>query len=114
MLAAQDAALPASYRPDVAVVIVGGNDVTHRVPVAVAVQHLAECVRAAGAGGRGGGRDLPGPGRAAAGAAAAAGPGIARLAAARPRPAGGGPAAITAIPSCSASTAIFLMRLVFP
>jgi len=46
MLADQVAGLPASYRPDVAVVIVGGNDVTHRVPVADSVRHLEECVRA--------------------------------------------------------------------
>ena len=43
-LAAQLATLPASYRPDVAVVIVGGNDVTHRVPVAESVTHLTTCV----------------------------------------------------------------------
>lgn len=46
MLAAQLATLPASYRPDVAVVVVGGNDVTHRVPVADSVRHLAEAVDA--------------------------------------------------------------------
>ncbi len=40
MLGDQVAALPASARPDVAVVVVGGNDVTHRVPVAEAVAHL--------------------------------------------------------------------------
>ena len=45
-LAGQLAGLPASYRPDVAVVIVGGNDVTHRVPVAESVEHLTACVRA--------------------------------------------------------------------
>lgn len=44
-LEAQLASLPASYRPDVAVVVVGGNDVTHRVPVAESVAHLVECVR---------------------------------------------------------------------
>ncbi len=44
MLAAQLASLPRSYRPDVAVVVVGGNDVTHRVPVAESVRHLAEAV----------------------------------------------------------------------
>ena len=32
--------LPETYRPDVAVVIVGGNDVTHRVPVASAAAPL--------------------------------------------------------------------------
>lgn len=45
-LAAQLAALPPGYRADVAVVIVGGNDVTHRVPITVAAAHLAETVRA--------------------------------------------------------------------
>ena len=44
MLAAQLATLPDSYRPDVAVVVVGGNDVTHRVPVADSVRHLAEAI----------------------------------------------------------------------
>jgi len=43
-LEAQLAALPASYRPDVAVIVVGGNDVTHRVPVAIAVGHLERCI----------------------------------------------------------------------
>ena len=37
--------LPAGYRPDVAVIVVGGNDVTHRVPVAESVAHLREAVR---------------------------------------------------------------------
>jgi lysophospholipase L1-like esterase len=45
-LADQLGTLPASYAPDVAVVIVGGNDVTHRVPVAESVDHLAQCVLA--------------------------------------------------------------------
>jgi lysophospholipase L1-like esterase len=44
-LAGQLETLPASYAPDVAIVIVGGNDVTHRVPVAESVDHLTECVR---------------------------------------------------------------------
>lgn len=44
MLAAQLAGLPAAYRPDVAVVVVGGNDVTHRVPVAESVRHLEAAV----------------------------------------------------------------------
>lgn len=44
MLAAQLASLPAGYRPDVAVIVVGGNDVTHRVPVAESVRHLAGAV----------------------------------------------------------------------
>ena len=45
-LAAQVASLPPSYSPDVAVVVVGGNDVTHRVPTAVSVGHLVDCVQA--------------------------------------------------------------------
>ena len=36
--------LPAGYRADVAVIVVGGNDVTHRVPVAVSVEHLEDAV----------------------------------------------------------------------
>jgi lysophospholipase L1-like esterase len=44
MLEAQLAGLPASYRPDVAVIVVGGNDVTHRVPVADSVRHLEAAV----------------------------------------------------------------------
>lgn len=37
--------LPPRYRPDVAVIIVGGNDVTHRTPVGVAADQLASAVR---------------------------------------------------------------------
>jgi lysophospholipase L1-like esterase len=44
MLSGQLATLPASYRPDVAVIVVGGNDVTHRVPVAESVRHLEEAI----------------------------------------------------------------------
>ena len=44
MLAAQLATLPPGYRPDVAVIVVGGNDVTHRVPVAESVRHLEEAI----------------------------------------------------------------------
>lgn len=44
MLAAQLAGLDPAVRPDVAVVVVGGNDVTHRVPFAIAVRHLADAV----------------------------------------------------------------------
>ncbi|MEN3309906.1 MAG: hypothetical protein V7603_6108 [Micromonosporaceae bacterium] len=33
------------WRPDVAVILVGGNDVTHRIPFPVAVGYLAESVR---------------------------------------------------------------------
>ena len=43
-LGAQLDTLPRGYRADVAVVVVGGNDVTHRVPVAEAAGHLAEAV----------------------------------------------------------------------
>lgn len=43
-LADQLDALPADYRPDVAVIVVGGNDVTHRVPVVDSVKHLAEAI----------------------------------------------------------------------
>ncbi|WP_372735992.1 SGNH/GDSL hydrolase family protein [Nocardioides sp.] len=41
MLSAQLDGLPQAYRPDVAVIVVGGNDVTHRVPVSESVQHLS-------------------------------------------------------------------------
>lgn len=44
MLAAQLDSLPEDYRPHVAVVIVGGNDVTHRVPVSTAIAHLVAAV----------------------------------------------------------------------
>jgi lysophospholipase L1-like esterase len=44
MLAEQLTSLPASYRPDVAVIIVGGNDVTHRIPVDQSVSQLAAAV----------------------------------------------------------------------
>lgn len=43
-LRAQLAGLPAGYRPDVAVIVVGGNDVTHRVRVAESRGHLGEAV----------------------------------------------------------------------
>jgi lysophospholipase L1-like esterase len=36
--------LPADYRPDVAVIVVGGNDITHRVPVATSVRHLEAAI----------------------------------------------------------------------
>jgi lysophospholipase L1-like esterase len=45
-LAAQVARLPPTYRPHVAVVVVGGNDVTHRVPVTESVRHLVSAVEA--------------------------------------------------------------------
>ena len=44
MLRAQIAALPPRYHADVAVVVVGGNDVTHRVRTAESVRHLREAV----------------------------------------------------------------------
>jgi lysophospholipase L1-like esterase len=44
MVAAQVASLPEGYTPDVAVVIVGGNDVTHRVRVSDSSGALAEVV----------------------------------------------------------------------
>lgn len=44
MLAAQLATLRPAYAPDVAVIIVGGNDVTHRVPVADSAKHLREAI----------------------------------------------------------------------
>jgi lysophospholipase L1-like esterase len=52
MLAAQLGGLPPAYRPDVAVIVVGGNDVTHRVPVRVSIAHLEAaigCLRTLGA-----------------------------------------------------------------
>ena len=42
MVRAQLAALPPGYRADVAVIVVGGNDVTHRVRPAESVRHLRE------------------------------------------------------------------------
>ncbi|MBT2494745.1 SGNH/GDSL hydrolase family protein [Microbacterium sp. ISL-59] len=44
-LPAQLDTLPADYRPHVAVIVVGGNDVTHRLPVALSAQHLHETIR---------------------------------------------------------------------
>lgn len=37
--------LPVGYRPDVAVIVVGGNDVTHRLPVSVSARHLDAAIR---------------------------------------------------------------------
>lgn len=45
VLAQQLDELPETYRPDVAVIVVGGNDVTHRVPVAVSVGHLEDAIQ---------------------------------------------------------------------
>ena len=44
-LPAQLDALEPDYRPHVAVIVVGGNDVTHRLPVALSAQHLHEAIR---------------------------------------------------------------------
>jgi lysophospholipase L1-like esterase len=43
-LAGQIDALPADYKPELAVIVVGGNDVTHRLPVSLAAAHLARAV----------------------------------------------------------------------
>ncbi|WP_094770209.1 SGNH/GDSL hydrolase family protein [Microbacterium gorillae] len=45
-LSVQLSSLPAGYRPDVAVIVVGGNDVTHRVPPATSAAHLRAAVDA--------------------------------------------------------------------
>jgi lysophospholipase L1-like esterase len=45
MLRAQLAALPPGYTADVAVIVVGGNDVTHRVRTSTSTRHLADAVR---------------------------------------------------------------------
>ncbi|WP_144877092.1 SGNH/GDSL hydrolase family protein [Microbacterium sp. 1.5R] len=45
-LSAQLDGLPADYVPHVAVIVVGGNDVTHRVPVSVSTRHLREAIDA--------------------------------------------------------------------
>lgn len=44
-LPAQLAALPAGYRADAAVIVVGGNDVTHRVAASRSAEQLGEIVR---------------------------------------------------------------------
>lgn len=44
MLRTQLAGLPDGYRADVAVIVVGGNDVTHRVRPSVSCEHLASAV----------------------------------------------------------------------
>lgn len=43
-LAGQLDGLPDDYRPDLAVIVVGGNDVTHRIPVSVSTGHLADAI----------------------------------------------------------------------
>lgn len=45
-LAGQIAALPAEYRADAAVIVVGGNDVTHRIPASRSAEQLEDVVRA--------------------------------------------------------------------
>lgn len=45
-LAAQVARIPARLQPDVAVIVVGGNDVTHRRPVVECVGHLVAVIDA--------------------------------------------------------------------
>jgi lysophospholipase L1-like esterase len=45
-LAGQLARLEDGYRADVAVIVVGGNDVTHRVPVSTSVRHLETAIDA--------------------------------------------------------------------
>ncbi|WP_345752615.1 SGNH/GDSL hydrolase family protein [Microbacterium rhizophilus] len=37
--------LAPGYRADLAVIVVGGNDITHRVPVSVSVAHLTDAIR---------------------------------------------------------------------
>ncbi|MET0673315.1 MAG: SGNH/GDSL hydrolase family protein [Microbacterium pygmaeum] len=44
-LPAQLDTLPGDYRADVAVIIVGGNDITHRIPVSVSVRYLDGAIR---------------------------------------------------------------------
>ncbi|WP_336501148.1 SGNH/GDSL hydrolase family protein [Microbacterium paraoxydans] len=43
-LAGQLSRLPVDYRPEVAVIVVGGNDVTHRLPPAESARHLREAI----------------------------------------------------------------------
>jgi len=43
-LGAQLDLLPEDYRPGVAVIVVGGNDVTHRIPVATSAAHLRDAI----------------------------------------------------------------------
>ncbi|WP_295011556.1 SGNH/GDSL hydrolase family protein [uncultured Microbacterium sp.] len=43
-LDAQLAGLADDYVPDVAVIVVGGNDVTHRIPISVSVRHLEDAI----------------------------------------------------------------------
>lgn len=50
-LAGQLDALPADYRADLAVIVVGGNDVTHRVPPARSAAQLSQAIARLRAGG---------------------------------------------------------------
>lgn len=43
-LARQIGRLPEDYRPDVAVIVVGGNDITHRKPLAESIAHLEDAI----------------------------------------------------------------------
>jgi len=45
-LSAQIGRLEDGFRADVAVIVVGGNDVTHRIPVSTSVDHLVEALDA--------------------------------------------------------------------
>ena len=45
-LRAQLGGLPTDYRPDVAVIVVGGNDVTHRIRPSESVEHLTDAITA--------------------------------------------------------------------
>lgn len=44
VLAAQIDDLPADCAPDIALIVVGGNDITHRVPVTTSVAHLEQAI----------------------------------------------------------------------
>ncbi|WP_127475822.1 SGNH/GDSL hydrolase family protein [Microbacterium sulfonylureivorans] len=44
MVGAQLDALPDDYRADVAVIVVGGNDITHRIAVSTSVRHLETAI----------------------------------------------------------------------
>ena len=46
MLRAQLSGLPGGYRPHVAVIVVGGNDVTHRVRLTASIAQLREAIEA--------------------------------------------------------------------
>ncbi len=69
--------------PDICVIMIGANDVTHRMPPTRSVRHLAAAVRRLRTAGGGGGRHVPGSRHDRAGTAAAALAGPPRLTAAR-------------------------------